>query len=128
MINFDDDDDYDNCEDFKMTMMSYRGRMTVSLIWLIDVDWQPVMQLITQKANFELSLVLVAVSRARCSWWAVCQSFHDHIYLFENLFETILLDIKEIEGRGTANARNPTGLRQSYNFDLIYFIRCEGNT
>ena len=36
MINFEDDDDYDNCEDFKMTMMSYRGHTTVSLIWWID--------------------------------------------------------------------------------------------
>ena len=41
MINVDDDD-FDNCEDFKMTL-SYRGRMTVSLIWWIYVDWQPVM-------------------------------------------------------------------------------------
>ena len=29
MINVDDDD-FDNCEDFKMTITSYRGRMTVS--------------------------------------------------------------------------------------------------
>jgi len=31
MINFDEDD-FDNFEDFKMTMMSYRGHVTISLI------------------------------------------------------------------------------------------------
>lgn len=43
MMNVDDDDLDDNCEDFKMTVMSYRGRMTVSLIWWSYVDWEPVM-------------------------------------------------------------------------------------
>lgn len=38
MINDDDDDDYDSCEDFKMMMISCRGCLTVSLIWLIDND------------------------------------------------------------------------------------------
>ena len=42
MINVDDDD-FDNCENFEVMMMSYRERMTVSLIWWIYVDWQPEM-------------------------------------------------------------------------------------
>lgn len=35
MINDDDDDDYNSCEDSKMMMISCRGCLTFSLIWLI---------------------------------------------------------------------------------------------
>ena len=49
----------------------------------------------TKKVDCELNLVLVAVSRVRCSWWAVCQPPCEHIYQFENLFKTILLEGKK---------------------------------
>ena len=35
-LPYEDDDDYDNCEGFKKKIVSYRGCLTVSLIWLID--------------------------------------------------------------------------------------------
>ena len=54
------------------------------------IDW-----LINTKIDYELNLVLVAVSRVRCSWWAVCQPLCEYIYRFGNLFKTILLEGKK---------------------------------